>query len=137
MTPAPCVPRRGWTAALLLLLAALGTAPPGTARAQPLDTVREMRLVAGGATVEIEVESRLEFPVRAEIAVLRIGTEEFTLSRPPADGSLHRLIFLVPAARFRALPDRAPMQVQYGPGEGRDARRVGLLDKAALKGDPR
>ena len=137
MTPTPPVPRLGRTALLLVCLAALGAGPVRPAAAQTPDTVREMRLAADGTTVEIEVESTLEFAVRAEIAVLRIGKEEFTLSRSPADGSLHRLIFLVPAASFRALPDGAWMQVQYGRGEGRDPRRLGSLNKAALKAGPR
>jgi hypothetical protein len=129
------------TAAQSRLLGVLGivacVVTPGVAGvplgAQPSATIREIRALPDDKLVEIEVESAEEFPVRAEIAVLRVGTEEFSLSRPPADGSLHRLIFLVPAARFGALPDGAPVRLQYGLGADREGRSLGTLDKRALK----
>jgi hypothetical protein len=77
-----------------------------------VNSVESVRSV--GRSVEIELHSSREFPVRDEVVVLRIGKKEFSRSRPPEDGSLNTLIFILPVAEFDALPDGAPLTVKYG-----------------------
>jgi hypothetical protein len=109
----------GFLPAGVASLAAQGSKPD-------VNTIRSIRSV--DRAVEIELHSTREFPVRAEVVVLRIGTREFLLSRPPADGSLHTLIFTVAAEDFAAVPDGAPVVVKYGkgPDEGEPAAAAAL-----------
>ena len=68
------------------------------------------------AGIEIELTSPTPFPVRNEVVVLRIGTQEFTTSRHPEDGNLNTLIFTVPPEQLaRAAGER--VIVQYGHNE--------------------
>jgi hypothetical protein len=85
------------------------------------DAIRRLERVArspalGGAPgVEITVTSAREFPVLGTLAVLRVGSRSFTLSRY-ATGDLHTLVFTLTLDEFDALDDGAPVAVQYGSG---------------------
>jgi hypothetical protein len=128
-----------------LLLAALLLVPvPAAAQtAKPdVNTVKSIRAV--GARVDIELHSSRAFPVRDEVVVLRIGTKEYFTSRAPADGSLHTLIFMLPAEEFSQLADGEPMTVGFGRGRvdppdtsrgrGRSSRwDFGKLDKSLFR----
>jgi hypothetical protein len=96
----------------LFSLFALSTVAAQQPDDKRVNTVRSIRAV--GAEVEIELHSTVEFPVRDEVVILRIGNRDITKSRPPADGSLNTLIFSLAAADFDRLPDAAPMTVRYG-----------------------
>lgn len=110
-----------WLGALGLLLGAWTVAG-----AQGANVVREIRL--GPEVVEIELESTEEFPVISNVTVLRIGDKEFLLNRAPADGSLHRLIFMIPAAEYAGLGQGAAMRLYHGREVAR-GRDFGRLDK--------
>ena len=84
---------------------------PLAAGAQEVNTVKSVRAV--GNSVEIELESSKQFEVRDDLIVLRIGDQDFSLSKTPKDGSLNRLIFMLPAKAFEALPDGAAMTVSF------------------------
>ena len=84
----------------------------------------------GRPGVEIEVYSDRAFPVRDEIAVLRIGSHEFLLSRVPANGDLHTLTFTLSPEEFSATTDGDPVVVQYGRGDQPDRWNLGPLRKA-------
>ena len=94
----------------LLLIVLLGT--PIAAAAQEVNVVKSIRAV--GKTVEIELESTKEFPVRDEVVVLRIGEKEFSKSRSPKGGSLKGLVFVLTADEFEKLTDGDQMTVGYG-----------------------
>ncbi len=64
---------------------------------------RMVRVATVGEIVEIELSSTVPFPTRALRPVLRIGSQEFLLSRNPDDGRLDTLIFTVPAVDFPSL----------------------------------
>ena len=72
---------------------------------------------AAAAEIDLELYSSREFPILDQIVVLRIGTQDFLKSRTPDDGSLHTLIFSVPADVFDRLPDGAAMTVRFGKAE--------------------
>jgi hypothetical protein len=87
-------------------------------------------ILQGRPAVELEVQSQRAFPVRNEITVLRIGTQEFLLSRYPETGDTHSLIFTLTPDEFAAVPDGAPVVVQYGRGDQTDRWDLGKLNKA-------
>ena len=117
---------------------------PLLAAAQDVNTVKAIRAVDD--TVEIELESSKQFDVRDDLIVLRIGNREFSRSKSPTDGSLHRLTFMLPAKAFAALRDGDAMTVSYRSQSAPEdapaaaARRVagprwdfGKLDKSLLQ----
>ena len=93
-----------------LFMAAL-LALPVLAGAQEVNTVKAIRAVDN--TVEIELESSKQFEVRNDLIVLRIGNREFSRSKSPKDGSLNRLIFMLPGKDFAALADGEAMSVYF------------------------
>ena len=84
---------------------------PVLAAAQDVNTVKSMRAV--GNTVEIELESSKQFEIRDDLIVLKIGNKEFSRSKSPKDGSLNRLIFMIPASAFEQLADGEAMTVSF------------------------
>jgi hypothetical protein len=93
-----------------LFVAAL-CALPVLAGAQEVNTVKAIRTVSN--TVEIELESTKQFEIRNDLIVLRIGDREFSRSKTPKDGSLNKLIFMVPAQEFAQLTDGEAMTVSF------------------------
>lgn len=91
--------------------------------------VRSSAALQGKPGVEIEVFNPDGFPVRSEIAVLRVGNRQFDLSRYPDDGDTHRLIFMLTPEQFAELKSGEEVIVQYG-REGTDPRwSYGPLEK--------
>ena len=84
---------------------------PLVAGAQDVNTVKSMRAV--GSTVEIELDSTKQFEIRDDLIVLKIGNKEFSRSKSPKDGSLNRLIFMIPASAFEQLADGEAMTVSF------------------------
>jgi hypothetical protein len=138
-----------WVAGTIYLCLALATL---AAQDPPIENVvRSIRPAApsvgqaAAAEIELELYSSREFPVLNQVVVLRIGTRDFLKSRTPDDGSLHTLIFSVPADVFDSLPDGAALAVRFGkadPGGPPDvaparANRLrwdfGSLDKSLLR----
>lgn len=81
---------------------------------------------------EIEVTSGREFPVRDELAVLRIGAQSFALSRYPDTGDTHTLIFTLTPEQFANTVATDEVTLQYGFGEPNVRWSFGPLNKAAL-----
>lgn len=95
-------------AAVVALVVAVVWLVPGRSPARcPSNTGNEsnrmVRVATEGEIVEIELSSTVPFPTRALRPVLRIGSQEFLLSRNPDDGRLDTLIFTVPAVDFPSL----------------------------------
>ena len=104
---------------------------PWVVSAQAVNTVSGVRAVGSG--VEIEVHSTTEFPVRANIVVLRIGGKEFTRSRNPADGSLNTLIFTLTQGEFAQVNQGDAVSVYYGHGDTGDRWNFGAFNKAMTR----
>lgn len=142
-----------WTAGAVVFCLALATV---AAQEPPVENVvrgiRAAKPLAGRPPaaakdeIEIELHSSREFPILNQVVVLRVGTRDFFKSRTPEDGSLHTLIFSVPADVFDDLPDGAGLTVRFGKGEpdtGQDVARgqagsrlrwdFGPLDKSLLR----
>jgi len=109
-----------------------------------VNVVRSIRSVTVNSmkTIEIELHSSRPFPVRDQIVILRIGNTDIVRSRPPSDGSLNTLIFIMTPEDFDRLMDGAALSVRYGlehsdePAApvGRDTVRwdFGTLNKSML-----
>ena len=85
------------------------------------------------AGVEIRVNSSRPFLPAGEILVLRIGDQEFDVSRYSDDGSTDELTFVLTQAEFTSLKQGDQITVQYGDGENGKIWRFGGIDKNMLK----
>jgi len=119
-------PGRLWPWLLTLLLSLIGL--PALATAQPeVNEIKSMKTV--GSEVELQLTSSRSFGVRSALVVLRIGTQEFTKSQSPEDGSLNTLIFTLTSDEFARLAPGERVIVQYDNEPGWD---FGALDKCLL-----
>jgi hypothetical protein len=123
--------------ALTFLPLALAMITPASA-GNEVNTIESIRTASTPEPkVEIEISSTKPFPVRDQIVILRIGTKDFYLSRPPSDGSLNTLIFMLTPDEFAQLDNGDQIVVQYGQGDSEDDRRYyGILDKNLLDQAP-
>lgn len=85
---------------------------------------------------EIELRSASGFPVRNELAVLRVGERELVLSRypdsGPGSGSTQVLLFRVRPEELAAIPDGANLMLRYG-DESHAAAQAGRLNKSLIR----
>jgi hypothetical protein len=83
--------------------------------------------------VEIELTSNREFLPQGELLVLKVGSQESSLSRYGEDGSTNRIIFILTAEQWSRINTGDPVVVQYGSGAGADSRNFGHVDKNMLR----
>ncbi|MBI1747653.1 MAG: hypothetical protein HYR55_13865 [Acidobacteria bacterium] len=95
-------------------------------------TTAQADQLADQTAVEIEVASNEAFPVRDELVMLRIGEQEFGLSRYPENGDTRSLTFTLSAEEFANLSTGNEVFVQYGRGPANERWNLGLLDKSLL-----
>lgn len=116
-------------------------AAAGTTMALPSDArfagIRRVRREgAGTGELEIELRSRIGFPVRNELPILRVGGREFSLSHYPESGETTSLLFTLSAAEFASLPDGAELGLRYGESSESStalpAARLGRLNKSLI-----
>jgi hypothetical protein len=111
------------TACTLLLCAV-----PALASGEPVNKIQNIKTTKAG-TVEVTITSSNPF-LQSDIPVLRIGDQDFTISRYPDDGSPNTLIFTLTADEFAKAKTGEKVVFQYGRGEGRNQRDFGALDKS-------
>lgn len=127
--PTPARSARGRVSSLALvvlaclLFFALATAAQGT------NTIKS--IIAVGQTVEITVNSTIQFDVRDELVLLIIGDQQFTTSRSPDDGSLNQLTFILTLDEWNQLATGDPVIVQFGEDDD-NPQSFGTLDKSLL-----
>ena len=103
------------------------------------NTVSSMTTVASEAAlrnqpgVEISVNSNRPFLPAGEILVLRVGDQEFDVSRYSEDGSTNQVTFVLTQAQFASLKQGDQISVQYGDGGNGNGWRFGGIDKSMLK----
>jgi hypothetical protein len=127
------------------LLAPLTTISPLPTADTALDTsngggndvnqVKSMRSAQSGTlgnTVEIALTSNREFLPQGEMLVLRIGSQEFNLSRYPTTGETTTVVFTLTAEEFAGVSQGDPVQVQYGSGPNINGWNFGKVDKTLL-----
>lgn len=108
----------------LLLLAALALAAN-----EMVNTIDSIKTAKSGAEVEITITSSTPF-LQSDLPVLRIGNQEFTISRYPDNGSAYTLIFTLTPDDFARARTGEKVTFQYGRGQGRNERDFGLLNKS-------
>jgi hypothetical protein len=97
--------------------------------------VRSMRAVQSttlGSVVEIELDSNREFLPQGEMLVLRIGSQDFSLSKYPTTGETNSVVFTLTAEEFARLTQGDQMNVQYGIGPTYRGWNFGRVDKNML-----
>src|SRR5262245_18122273 len=94
---------------------------------------RSSQLTPNQSGVEIELTSNREFLPQGEMLVLKVGSQEFSLSRYGDDGSTKRLIFTLTTEQWTLINTGDPVVVQFGSGAGADSRNFGHIDKNMLR----
>ncbi len=115
----------GWRSALMLIALLVGST--AFARNAQMNVIRSIRTI--DSRVEIELRSTTEFR-QSDLPVLRIGNQEFTLSRYPEDGDMKTLIFMLTPDEFNNLASGERVIFQYGRGNRNNRRDFGRLDKS-------
>lgn len=119
-------------------LEASGVTPPANNQNITEGNTLRMRSVAAAsqlanaAGVEIAVTSDTPFPVRDELAILRIGEQAIAVSRYPDTGDTHTLIFTLTVEQFASANDGDQVWVQYGMSDASLRWSFGPLNKAAV-----
>jgi hypothetical protein len=85
------------------------------------------------AAIELSLTSNRSFLPAGEILVLRIGDQEFDVSRYSDDGSTNGVTFVLTAAEFASLKQGDQISIQYGSGDAGKGWRFGGIDKSMLK----
>lgn len=96
-------------------------------------SLREVALADGTESVQIELTSNREFLPHGELLVLRIGDTEFVGSAYPSTGETGDVVFTMTPDEFGALPDSAPITIQYGTGHNDPGWKFGRLNKGQLQ----
>jgi hypothetical protein len=102
-----------------------------------IKSVRSVQTAVLGNTVEIELNSNREFLPQGEMLVLRIGSQEFNLSRYPNTGETGRVVFMLSADEWARISQGDPVSVQYGSGTNYNGWNFGRVDKNMLGGNQR
>lgn len=98
-----------------------------------LSAMRRTLTATGAETIEIELASNREFLPRGELLVLRIGAQEFDLSRYPNTGDTRTVIFALTSEQFGRIVNGDAVTIHYGaqaPGRGWN---FGPVDKNMLR----
>ena len=97
-----------------------------------IKSVRSVQTAALGTTVEIELSSNREFLPQGEMLALRIGSQEFNLSRYPTTGETGTVVFTLTAEEWARVSQSDPVSVQYGSGTNYNGWNFGKVDKTML-----
>jgi hypothetical protein len=98
-----------------------------------LSAMRRTFTATGAETIEIELASNREFLPHGELLVLRIGAQEFDLSRYPNTGDTRTVIFALTPEQFGRIVNGDAVTIHYGaqaPGRGWN---FGPVDKNMLR----
>jgi hypothetical protein len=106
---------------------------PANTDVNQVKALHQVTVPDGSAAVEIELTSNREMLPMGELLVLRIGEQEFTSDRYPQSGDTGTVTFTLTADEFAAIPDSAPITVQYGTGHDDPVWRFGRINKGQLK----
>lgn len=117
-----------WHLSLLSLLTAPG-ALGQNGNNNKIDSIKAI-----GSFVDVAFTSPDEFPVRDALIQVHFGDQIFTLSRVPANGDLHTIVFSIPANDFaNKIKDGDRVWIDFrGDGERGQRWEFGSLNKDLL-----
>lgn len=95
-----------------------------------IKSMRSVQSASLGNAVEIELNSSREFLPQGEMLVLRIGSQEFSLSRYLNTGETNTVVFTLTAEEFARISQGDSVRVQYG--SGGNGWNFGKVDKSML-----
>jgi hypothetical protein len=95
-----------------------------------IKSIRSVQSGTGPNGVEIELTSNREFLPQGEMLTLRIGSQEFNLSRYPGTGETTRIVFMLTSEEFAQVTQGDPVLVEYG--SGANGWNFGKVDKSML-----
>ena len=95
-----------------------------------IKSIRSVQSGPGPNGIEIELTSNREFLPQGEMLTLRIGSQEFNLSRYPSTGETTRIVFTLTSEEFAQVTQGDPLFVEYGNGANR--WNFGKVDKSLL-----
>ena len=95
-----------------------------------IKSMRSVESSAGENVVEIELTSNREFLPQGEMLALRIGSQQFNLSRYPSTGETTRVVFTLTSEEFAQISQGDPVRVEYAGGANR--WNFGRVDKNML-----
>jgi hypothetical protein len=95
-----------------------------------IKSIRSVQSGTGPNGVEIELTSNREFLPQGEMLTLRIGSQEFNLSRYPSSGETTRVVFTLTSEEFAQVGQGDPVFVEYG--NGANTWNFGKVDKSML-----
>jgi hypothetical protein len=98
---------------------------------ESVKATRSSQLIPNQSGVEIALTSNREFLPKGEVLALKVGSQEFSLSRYGEDGSTNRVIFTLTTEQWSLINTGDPVVVQYGAGA--DSRNFGHIDKNMLR----
>ncbi|MBO0857263.1 MAG: hypothetical protein J2P21_02180 [Chloracidobacterium sp.] len=113
--------------------------PSDSTTSPEVDTVESVKATNSSqalpnqAGVEIELTSTREFLPKSEMLTLKVGSQEFSLSRYGDDGSTNHVIFTLTTEQWSLINNGDPIVIQYGSGAGADSRNFGHIDKTKLQ----
>lgn len=129
--------KRSGTTTLLTdpVILASDEAPVDTGSTNDDNQVKSIRQVSIGGTsaIQIELKSNREFLPKGMLLVLRIGEQEFGVSRYPQSGETTTVTFTLTPEQFAQIQDGSTITVQYGSGANRPGWRFGKINKGQLK----
>ena len=97
-----------------------------------IKSMRSVQSASLGNAVEIELNSSREFLPQGEMLVLRIGAQEFSLSRYLNTGETNTVVFTLTAEEFARISQGDAVKVQYGSGGNYTGWNFGKVDKNML-----
>jgi len=97
-----------------------------------IKSMRSVQSATLGNTVEIELSSNREFLPQGEMLVLRIGSQEFNMSRYPNSGETNTIVFMLTSEEFARVSQGDPVKVQYGSEGNFNGWNFGKVDKGML-----
>lgn len=98
-----------------------------------MTAVSSSTALANQSGVEITLNSNRPFLPTGEMLVLRVGGQEFDVSRYSANGSTNQITFVLTQAEFSSLRQGEQISVQYGDGGNGRIWRFGTVDKNMVK----
>jgi hypothetical protein len=98
-----------------------------------VSAIRRASGATGDDTIEIELTSNRRFLPHGELLVLRIGRQEFDVSRYRTDGGTNRVIFTLTAAEFAQVAAGDAMSVHCGANASGNGWNFGKIDKSILR----
>jgi len=98
-----------------------------------MTSVSSSPVLGNQSGVEITLNSNRQFLPKGEILVLRVGEQEFDLSRYSNNRSTDQVTFVLTQVEFASLKQGDQISVQYGDGGNGRIWRFGNIDKNMLK----